>query len=187
MRPAPSIRKAFEKVVSATEAALIANTSLNWGTLPKKLTFFAGNDLEIAARLLDMSNSSLDYIKNGMYPLIVLYKDIATTKDKIGIDGIEITFPANIGIFVLTDPTYTHNEREDINFAPIIRPIHAEFLKQLSTNIAFFKPYLNELGMSHRECYFFGSEQNSNTKNPYNDYLDATVISFKSLRLKNIC
>lgn len=180
----PSISKAFAKVVTDTQTALAANQNLNWGTLPKTLTFMSGNILEVNARLDDMVSSSNGIIKNGMYPLIVLFKDI-NSKINIAINGFEVTFSVKIGIFVLTDPTYRHDERRDKNFIPILIPIMEELLRQLNFSTAFFRPQINDMGINATNCYYYGSELNN--KNPFNDNLDAIELNIKTLRLKNIC
>lgn len=119
-----------------------------------------------------------------MYPLVVLFKDI-NYKVNIAINGFELTFPVKIGIFVLTEPTYRHDERRDKNFIPVLVPIMEELLRQLNYSPAFFRPKVNDMGINATNCYFYGSELNN--KNQFSDSVDAIELNIKTLRLKNNC
>jgi hypothetical protein len=78
----PSISDAFKTVVEQVEADIIADSSLNWGTLPKKVYFKQGTIKEINAVLTAYSGSQEFSVKK--YPLVCLIRDI---KEKLEIQG----------------------------------------------------------------------------------------------------
>jgi hypothetical protein len=179
----PSISKAFAKIVTDTETAIIADTTLNWGSLPKKVHFMSGNLLEISNRLTEMTNSPNPLISNGKYPLVALFKDI--TEDIIqGDKGLESTFDAKLGIFTLSTQTDRHDQRRDKNFIPILIPILEKMIDVISRSTQFGMPDIKSMRLKATNCYFYGSTLNN--KNQFNDFVDAIEIERISLNIKNI-
>lgn len=183
MSQIPSISDAFRVVVAATETAIIADTTLDWGTLPKKVYFMQGNLLEITGVLQLYTNAGAPF-KNQKYPLVILVRDV---KEKVteGKDGPGTTFKARLLIVTLTDPNLRANDREIRNFKPVLLPIFDEFTRQLSKSKAFRMPTLKDMDITKWDCYFYGTRENN--KNIFNDYIDAIDIESISLNLKTIC
>ena len=181
MAKIPSISDALKQVVAATEAALIADTSVNFGRLPKKLYFMHGHQKEVNSVL--QSQAAAAATQNNRFPLIVLFRDI---KEELSIDDGQsylIDFKARLGIFTLTDPSYRSDDRERNNFKPILKPILEEFINQLTQSLAFQFPTINQLGLKYYDCYFYGSSLNGT--NVFNDKVDAIEIESISLKLIN--
>lgn len=180
MKKRPSIYDAFAKVIAATEAAIIANTSINWGTIPKRVYFQDGNSIEVNSILQSYTNASID-----KYPLIVLFRDIPN--ESIGEDllGLTRTFKAHLAICTYTVQTYRKPERETINFIPILEPIFNEFLHQISLSMDFNMPSIKNMAVTATDCFFYGNKMNPD-KNIFNDPLDAIEINSISLTLRNV-
>lgn len=177
----PSISKAFKEVVEATETAIIADTSLNWGTLPRKVYFMSGNIKEITQRLTVMTQSPDPLISNGKYPLVALLKDIPETVTTIR-TGYKVAFNARLLIITLTQPEYQHDQRRDINFIPVLEPILDKMLTVIGAKANFGMPSLEDMKLKKTNCYFYGSSINN--KNQFNDYVDAIYVENLSLTLK---
>ena len=103
MSQLPSISDALATVVSKTETELIADTSLNWGTLPKKLYFKHGTLKEVTG-VLQSYTASPDF-KDKKYPLVILIRDV---KEKITQQqfGLASTFKCRLLIVTLTNKDY---------------------------------------------------------------------------------
>lgn len=171
----PSISAAFKQLVADTEIELIADSTVVFpADVPKKLYFMQGNVVEVNTRLQSMTNSGQH--KGKKFPLVVLFRDI---KERITIDGIE--FNCKVGIFTLTQPTYTADEREEKTFIPILRPIFEELLNQFSVSKAFGQPTVKDMEIDKWDCFFYGSVQGN--KNQFNDKVDAIEISNIKLKL----
>lgn len=182
MSQIPSISDAFKVVVAATEAAIIADTSLDWGTVPKKVYFMQGPILEITNVLQSYTNSP-DY-KNKKYPLVILIRDFKE-QDELQLHGIGSSFKPQLLIITLTNPTYRSDQREENNFKPILRPIYAELLNQLSKSKLFGMPRIKDMKPVRCEHFFYGTSQNN--KNIFNDFIDAIEIESIALNIKNFC
>lgn len=178
----PSISDAIEQVVADTEAALIADTSLDWGNLPKKLYFMHGHPKEIVMVLQAMTNAPAT--KDKKYPLFCLFRDV---KEKLveGQYGFDTAFNPRIVICTITKPEYRAEKRKEVNFDPILIPILAEFINQVKMSAVFNAPTLKDLDITKWDRYFWGSDLAG--KNPLNDYIDAVEIESIKLKLNNIC
>lgn len=171
----------MKRVVAATEAALIADSTIDFGSrLPKKVYFMHGHQKEINAVLQSMAQAGAT--NNKRFPLIVLFRDI---KESLTEDGevYLVDFKARMGIFTLTDPAYRSDDREDKNFIPILKPILEEFIKQLTLSLDFSFPSVDSLELKYWDCYFYGSSLNG--ENIFNDKVDAIEIESISLKLIN--
>lgn len=182
MSQIPSISDAFKTVVAATEAAIIANTTLNWGTLPKRVFFMHGHPKEIVNVLQAYTNSP--EMKHKKYPLVALFRDI---REDIELQryGLAPSFKCRFVICTLTSPTLRADDREIQNFKPILIPIFEEIIKQISKSKRFGMPRVKDMKIVKFDRYFWGSEQVE--KNILNDYIDAVEVESITLSLKNIC
>ena len=182
----PSPEAAIETIVKNTEAAIIANTALNWGTLPKKVYFIYDTPKQVVKTLQELTNSTGPY-KNMKYPLVILFEDIKQSLRQ-GMNGLTSSFKARIVICTLTDPNYRAPQRDIENFNPILIPIAQELLRQFSLSKVFSMPGVNDMGTESLEMYkrySWGSVEVD--KNILNDYIDAIEFPGISLNLKTIC
>lgn len=182
MSQIPSISDAFKSIVAATEAAIIADNSLDWGVLPKKVYFMHGHPKEIVNVLQAYTNSPEK--KNEKYPLVALFRDIREDIENQRF-GLGTTFKCRFVICTLTSPTLRADDREQQNFKPILIPIFEEIIKQISKSKLFGMPNIKDMKIVKYDRYFWGSEQVE--KNKLNDYIDAVEVESISLTLKNIC
>lgn len=173
------------------ETAIIANTSLVWPDLPKKVYFMHGNTKEIMAHLQSLSDGPKT--KDKKYPLIALFRDIREEVEQQRF-GLASTFKAHVGIFTLTNPEMRAADRELRTFKPVLIPIFEELVNQISKSILFGSPRINDMAIKKWDCYFYGSALNPDRasgapagKNIFNDWVDAIEIESITLNLKNIC
>ena len=183
MSQIPSISDAFRTVVAATEAAIIADTSLDWGTLAKKVYFMQGSLLEITNVLQSYTNSPS--YKNKKYPLVILVRDV---KEKLNkqLNGLGTSFKCHLLIITLTNPELRSDQREAQNFKPVLLPIFEELINQISKSKLFAMPTVKDMDITKWDCYFYGTKENIK-KNIFNDYVDAIDIESITLNTKNIC
>lgn len=179
MSQIPSISDAFRTVVAATEAAIIADASINWGTLPKKVYFMHGHEKEIVNVLQSFTNASLP-----KYPLVCLFRDI---KEAVSIQkfGLTPAFNCRLVICTLTTPSLRANDREIQNFKPILLPIFEQLIKQISKSSSFGMPAIDKMKIVKWDRYFWGTQ--AVDKNILDDYIDAVEIESISLHLNNFC
>lgn len=182
MSQIPSISDALRTVVGATEAAIIANPNIVWGTLPKKVYFMQGSLLEITG-VLDTYTKSPTY-KDKKYPLVCFIRDVKETITQ-QISGLGTSFKCRILIVTLTSQDLRADDRELKNFKPILIPIFEELIRQFEKSTLFGMPRVSDLAITKYDCYFYGTAQNN--KNIFNDRVDAIDIESISLNLKNHC
>lgn len=178
-----SISDTLEVITQRTEAALIADTLINFGSLPKKVYFMHGHPKEIVAVLQSFTKSPTK--KNQKYPLICLFRDF---KEKVGegISGYTSAATPRLVICTLTKPHLRAQDRKVENFDPILIPILQEFINQIRVSEFFGAPSLQQLNITKWDRYFWGTE--SADKTILNDYIDAIEIESISLNLVNtIC
>ncbi len=182
MSQLPSISYAFKDVVAKTETAIIADNSLDWGTLPKKVYFMHGTLKEITSVLQAYTNSPTH--KDKKYPLVILIRDV---KEKVNDQrvGLGSSFKCRLLIVTITNKDYRSDDREIKNFKPILIPIFEELVRQIRKSRLFGMPTLKAMEIVKWDCYFYGS--NVNDKNIFNDYIDAIDIESISLNTKNLC
>lgn len=179
----PSISDACKAVVSATEAALIADPNVNFGSgLEKKLYFLQGSKREIMTVLQAWSDSPEK--KDKRYPLVALFRDV---KEKMLVHnyGMVSEAPLHLAIFTLTDPTFRADTREELNFKPILHPIFSELIRQFTLSDLFEAPTVENMKIVKWDCYFYGTQPAE--KNVLNDYIDAIDIESITLKVKPIC
>jgi hypothetical protein len=177
----PNVVSAFRRITQRTEAALLTDTSINFGSdLPKKVYFMQGNVKEIVARLQKMTDASMDDKK---FPLIALFRDF---EEDVIDEGRQFAAKCTprIAFITLTQPSYLSDEREAKNFLPILYPIFNEFIHQITLSQEFGMPTEDQLKIKKTDCYFFGS--NLANKNIFNDYVDAIQIDSISVQVKNL-
>lgn len=180
----PSISDKFKEVIASTEADIIADTSLDWGLLPKKLYFLHGHPKEIVTTLQAYTNSTGPK-KNQKYPLVALFRDIREeiVQQQYGLGG---PFKCSFIICTLTKASDRADDRERKNFKPILLPIFDKLIKQISLYEGFGTPTIDEMKIVKWDRYFWGTQ--SLDKNVLNDCVDAIEVETISLQnINNIC
>lgn len=177
----PSISDALRTVVAATEAAIIADTSLDWGTLPKKVYFMHGHPIEIATVLQSYTESPT--LKNKKYPFVILARDIEDETPTMGHNGWDLKFEAKLFICTITSPHLRAEDRELQSFKPILHPILYELHNQISRSNLFGMPTIDQTGIRFTDRYRWGA--NVVDKNILNDYIDAVECKSMPLTLYN--
>ncbi len=178
----PSISNALRTVVAAVESDIIANTALDWGTLPKKVYFKHGTIKEINTVLTAYTNTAA--FGDKKYPLVCLVRDV---KEKVRLQqhGFTSSFKCRLLIINFTDRNYRADDRELKNFQPILLPILESLIKNISKSKLFGMPTVKDMDITKWDCYFYGSSENN--KNIFNEYVDAIDIESITLELKNNC
>lgn len=177
----PSITTAFKNVVTATDAAIIADTDVDFVAIPKRVYFMHGHPKEIVNVLQEYTNSPTH--KNSKYPLIALMRDI---REELSDQqhGFGTDFKARIVICTLTKETLRADDREIKNFIPILNPVFEEFIYQLSQSVDFGMPTISEMKIVKHDRYYWGSQVAD--KNVFNDCIDAIEIESISLKINQI-
>lgn len=187
----PSISDAFRQLVSDTETALIADSTVVFPVgVPKKVYFMQGNIKEVNAKLTKLTQSP-DH-KGKKYPLVILFRDIKEDLSESQY-GYQTEFNAKIAIITLTQATYDTEQREQNTFMPILIPVFQELIDQIRLSSAFGMPTVEQMRIEKYDCYFYGSglaasaAERGNDKNLFNDFVDAIDVQNISLKLNNIC
>lgn len=134
-------------------------------SFPTEVFYIYGHITEVVNRLQKSSEGKDTKIR---YPLIVLFTDVPIKK-RVGFYG-----EAKLQVVIVnhTDQNYWAPDRLANVFKPILEPIKAEFLNQLSVYEQFTRP--SQLIYTQIRHYFWGSQLNK--ANPFNDRLDAIEL-----------
>jgi len=176
--------KSYQVVLVTSNSFVITDASLPIGTTWRSQApyYEHGHVLEVANTLISKNDdASLKYQK---YPLVVLIQDM---KEDIGKKTHDYSNP-NMTIFIatLTDATYKAEKRKTDNFTPILYPLYKKLLNEIHYSRLFctFSPKLIEHTKFDR--YYWGKEgEFANSKNIFNDWLDAIEISGLILKVKS--
>lgn len=92
-------------------------------------------------------------------------------------------------IMTPTENTYSMDQRDTINFKPILFPIYQELLRQIRSAVEFGKP--SETDLKHtrtiRPYWGGGDLGGTDTDNLFKKYVDAVHIRNLNLRVKREC
>lgn len=180
----PSISDALDIITQRTEAALIANSDIVFGSgIEKKVYFMHGHPKEIIARLQALAKDPVK--KNKKYPLIVLFRDFKEIVTE-GMFGYSVACKPRLVIITITKPEFRADKRKELNFDPILIPIFEEFINQIKESEFFGSPTTDQLQVIKWDRYFWGADVID--KNIFTDYIDAIEIESINLKLdNNIC
>jgi hypothetical protein len=148
------------------------------------INFLHGHPLEVLASLEQMNQDSTT--KDKKYPLIALFHDF---KEKMNPRvGIYADVTLNIIIANFTESQLTAPERYDVNFYPVLYPIYAAFMKQL-TRSGYFMSYPDGLQPDKWDRLFWGKDGLYGKEgNIFNDFIDAIEIQNLNLSIdQKIC
>lgn len=174
----PSISDALRVMTARTEADIIADSSLDWGTLPKKVHFMHGNPKEIISVLLALTKGSAT--KNEKYPLVGLFRDFRETIEEIGLNRYSTSCRPRLIIATLTNPSFRAEDRKLKNFDPILHPILERLIFNIRMSGEFGMPTVKQLNPVIWDRYFWGSDLSENS---FNEYVDAVEIEGLDLKL----
>jgi len=174
----PSISDALKATVAKVDAAIIANTSLDWGNLNKRVYYMQGHPMELAGILQSFTKASLP-----KYPLVILVRDVEDQTATTGQNGINTQFNARIIICMRTEPSLRGDAREAATFKPVLHPIFWELLNQISNSDLFNMPTIEDMKLKWTDRYYWGV--NDENKNIFNDHIDAVEIKSISLNVNN--
>ncbi len=164
-------------VVAKVDQALQAKS------FPHRVYYMFGHPVEIANRLLELSNSVED--KNKKFPLVCLFTDVRVTRNQP--EGKFGTASLHLIIVNITDQHYTAQQRLDNNFKPVLQPIKTELIKQLSRHKQF--SFDQDSEFIEIERYYWGREGlHGNVNNMFNDFIDGIELPrLKVVIDKKIC
>lgn len=141
--------------------------------------FQYGSGYEIIETLNQMTMNDLSYDK---YPLICLFLDV---KEDFNTEAGIYSTAKNIRIAICnqTESTFKADERDLLQFKPILTPIYQCLLRKMKTETAFFYP---SLGFEHeaKRNYYWGREGVYGKEGAiFNDKLDAIELTFNELKI----
>lgn len=144
--------------------------------------YMYGHRLEISNRLLDKDKDMV--YKYQKYPLIALRMDFP---ERV-VDGMW-QYTLNLAILTYTEKNYNAEERYTNVFKPVLYPLYERFLKVVRESGLFTWPGDQEyIPHTKYDRPFWGiSEREGNSKNIFNDPLDAIELVDLKLnqRIKN--
>lgn len=146
--------------------------------------FAYGHILEIADALAKKDNSTQE-LSFKKYPIVILVLDVKKRPNQ----KLQTTDYENVNIIIAnkTKPSYVAADRKIENFEPILHPLYERLITELSRskllNNSDSIPFIKHVATDR---YFWGTELNSNSKNVFNDFLDAVDIRELNIKLQNI-
>lgn len=115
------------------------------------------------------------------YPLVILVQDFSETMGA----GLGIATTDNLHILIVTSTSgnYKAAERYAATFKPILYPIYLAFLDEIAKSGRVMTSSVNQLKHNKIDRVYWGKEAaQGNTKNIFNDRLDAIEITNLNLK-----
>jgi hypothetical protein len=140
-----------------------------------------GHVLEVANTLSEKSKGNT--LKFQKYPLVVLIEDIKEAKGK----NSDANGNPDISIFIatLSKPTLNAEERKVASFDPILTPLYESLKYWIHYSRLFSTIDYTLIEHTVFERYYWGKQAEfANTKNIFNDWLDAIEIQNLNLIVK---
>lgn len=160
-------------IVAATNAVVLAQLQVADPTIVG-LNYQFGPPLEIYQTLAQMSAAN----QASKYPLVALYQPFGESKG--GPTGIDSKTPLRIIIARWSDPNDKSTARYDKNFRPILYPVYAEFLYQLSVSNAIATTTWEKIVHKKQDWPYWDNDG----KNPLVDFVDIIEISNLELNFR---
>jgi hypothetical protein len=160
----------IKDVVDATNTVIINQLKAIDNTIVK-LNYEFGPPLQIYEILAAMSGGG----QAMKYPLIALYQPFRQKKG--GATGIDSKAPLRIIFARWSNATDLPADRYDNNFRPILIPLYAEFMYQLSINKAIATTTWEKIPHDYQEWPYWDNDG----KNPLVDCVD--IIELSNLEL----
>lgn len=118
------------------------------------------------------------------FPLIGLYSPFEEMKDS---PRYRSRAGVNLIIAVNTLPSYTNEQRLDVSFKNVLRPLYRDFMKALKDCGLFDIPYDGVISHSYTENYSFGKRGALDVDGKeIDEKIDAIEIKNLDLTLKNL-
>lgn len=115
------------------------------------------------------------------FPLVWLNESPPIPQNRSNQDGFFGTVTLQMWIMFHTKQNYTSEEREQLVFAPILRPIYYNIIQAITTMVEFSKPDERYIDHSFYEHKFLGT--NDKTANVFSEFVDAIEMRDLTLRM----
>lgn len=163
-----SVNDIFREIVAATA-----------GEYGKNISYMFGDWDYIASELTKWSDSpAYSALK---FPIICLYSPYE--EDRSGKDpSVSLEFL----ILVDTAQDYTNEEREEISFRRVLRPIYDIFIRKISESSDLKNDYNGIVPHRYVENYRYGRRGVEANGRPFRDFIDAIEIKDLRITIKNI-
>ena len=144
------------------------------------VNFIWGDSAYIREYLLTMKKSSIT--SPYRFPLIGLYSPFDET-----IRNREVTASVNLILAVNTLAEYTNEQRLDLSFKQVLRPMYDEFMESLKDVRMFDLPYSGVFNHSYTENFSFGKRGALDVDGKeIDEKIDAIEIKNLDLTIKNL-
>jgi len=168
----------FAGVVNQVSIAMQART-----VNPFPVYFDFGHYKEVL-RQMEWKDQSVT-MKEQKFPMIWLVMDFDESMGENPANYAKIS-TINFLLMNSTKPEWTMAERRDNNYLPILYPMLAEFIKQISLSVELGMRPEAQLKYTKTDRPYWGLELGgSNEKNFFNDYLDAIQLRNMNLNIVN--
>lgn len=162
------------EVVDEVRESILA-TLQEYDPTIQTINYMYGNWKELSERMIEYSQNEVERFKK--FPCILLIEDAAI--DRRNTDYFGIADNVRIVIANHTKKEYKSEQRETINFEPILYPMYYELLYQMTQHAAIVMQ--NDRSLPHLMIprKYWGVDDN--TANALGDYIDA--IEMANIRL----
>ena len=163
-----SINEVFRDIVSSTSAI--------YG---KNISFMFGDWDYVSGILTEWAESPK--MSKLRFPLIVLYspyEEHHTSKTR--------TSDFDLDIMVDTLKEYTNEEREEVSYKGILRPIYEAFIESIGKSPDIIHNYNDEFPLIYIEDFRYGRKGIEDNNKIFKDFIDVTKIRNLKLTIKNI-
>lgn len=161
-----SMPKIIGECVDLVRTDLLAELQAYDSTI-ETINYMHGNIKEVIKRLQEYTDNSV--YRRQKFPIVILIEDVIINRANNNYYGN--TQGMNIIIANHTLPVYTSMQREDKNFAPILRKIYNRMLYRMSRHPNFPVQGMDKINHTVAERKYWGADDN--TKNKLGDYIDA--------------
>lgn len=151
---------------------IVTNAATIYGS---DIYFFYGHPKEINTVL-----ARKDKTRSFKYPAIFFFLGLDVIRDSRGYFG---KCSPVFAIVNETKGTYITQDRIDNNFKTVIWPIYEAFIQALQEDVTVSPIGGNLMQFNHtyHDHYFYGSDENAESKKAFDDQLDAMTIEFDEL------
>lgn len=139
-----------------------------------EITMYLGNPLEINQIRRNESD-----LRETKFPAIFMFFDIE--EDHTILTG-NYTISPTFAIVNQTEKSYIAEQRDELNFKPVLLPIYENFIKAIK-----YSGYFNNVNnVDHRKAnlYFYGSDEN---QSEFDGNMDAIRLDLIDLEIKKTC
>lgn len=113
-----------------------------------ELNYIFGNSVYIKDMLDNYSKGNV-----GKFPLVALFTPVRENK---GLSGYESSVKLNILIACSSTKDYTNEEREELSFENILRPIYTRLIEVIKDDVRIDSGYGGQVPHEYSENYSYG-------------------------------